>query len=99
MKKTRGYGFIVSNALSNLGLLGDSNNNQESMKGMAMAMSNQYPSFVGPKPGNNGQPGGLSGIRSRLTSLFAGRIPSFNLNNLGSGLGSINSGLLGLLGL
>lgn len=89
---------MVSNALSNLGLMSDSNNNQMPIKGMAMAMSNQYPSFIGPKPGNNGQSNGLSGIRSRLTSLFMNRIPSFSLNNL-SGLGSINTGLLGLLGL
>ncbi|XP_074602570.1 uncharacterized protein LOC141856199 [Brevipalpus obovatus] len=102
-KKTRGYGFIMSNALSGLGgLLGDSSsNNNNGNKGLAMAMSNTFPSFVGgPKPASPqaSSGNGFGGIRHRLTNFFAGRIPSLNLNNLG-GLGSINTGLLGLLGL
>lgn len=132
-KKNKGYGSFMSSALSGLGSFGflsgggssGSNgltSNYNPMKGMAVAMSNTFPSFTGPKQQvpNHGQSGsgsssggsssGFGGIRTRLTNLLTGRLPSLNfasLTGLGSlggpsgmtGLGGMNSGLLGLFGL
>ena len=90
------------NSFSGLGL-GNMGMNYFPMKGFAMSMSSNYPTFAGPKvqatlPSTSSSQNGFGGgLRSKLSNLLNGRFSTLSLSGL-SGLGSSNGGLLGMMG-
>jgi hypothetical protein len=98
ISKLNSFSFLPSiNSYNSLGGVGM---NYYPMKGLAMSMSSNYPTYAGPKvqatiPAATAIPSGFGGgFRSRLTSLLNGRLSSLSLGNLGNLSGS----LLGMMG-